>query len=289
MSEGDVPEIPQHLKESVQSADAYQGAIRRHFQIEVKAHDLGIPTESLQNPTVHRYVSVLRDLWAYSERLQFRRGTDAQATRHEALSSEGLLYRSAAILLEPGPEDIASMRHHLEDFVRGHGVGGGVNMDRKRRFPAYHPKPTGLWAAGEPDALPRPPWRRHHGQPESWWYRVAGPDEEQYPEHVAAVASEAQRQGISAEVAGSDSMVRARLSDLVHGRELPAEVTNLESLSEAPGLTPSPHERLRMVAPMVRLGVAAQEERFRSGSVTPDQITQALAPVLDHYALKITR
>ena len=62
MPEGETPEIPQHLKENLPSAGAQEEAIRRDYQIREMAWGYKIPQESLDNPTVYRYMSVLRDV-----------------------------------------------------------------------------------------------------------------------------------------------------------------------------------------------------------------------------------
>src|SRR5512135_570831 len=64
-------EIPQHLQESVPSAEAYMADARREVQIATKAWELRIPRESLGNKNVHHYVGVLRDLKTAFEQLEW--------------------------------------------------------------------------------------------------------------------------------------------------------------------------------------------------------------------------
>ena len=68
MSEGEIPEIPKHLQESLPSAGKQEEELRRDFQIREAAFDHSIPEASLGNETVQRYVSVMRDVNAASRR-----------------------------------------------------------------------------------------------------------------------------------------------------------------------------------------------------------------------------
>jgi hypothetical protein len=66
----EIPDIPDHLQESVRSAAAYEQDVRREFQISDYARKRQIPEVSMQtNATVRRYVTVLRDADAATDRL----------------------------------------------------------------------------------------------------------------------------------------------------------------------------------------------------------------------------
>src|SRR5436309_957963 len=130
MPEGETPEIPQHLKESVLSVEAYEQQERRAFQIRDYARKLQIPPESLKtNPTVYRYVSVLRDADAAAERFgrcEMRKPIFDNDPRAEAkLDQAALLYGAEVMILEegfgahmPGGVDLAPNQVHL-DPIRG--------------------------------------------------------------------------------------------------------------------------------------------------------------------------
>src|SRR3954470_593678 len=77
MSKGEIPQIPNYLQNSVRSAEAYEQHARRDFQISEWARKRQIPEISMQtNETVRRYVTVLRDADAATDRLGREEVTD---------------------------------------------------------------------------------------------------------------------------------------------------------------------------------------------------------------------
>ena len=101
------PAIPDHLQESVRSAEAYEQDARRDFQISDYARRRQIPEISMQtNETVWRYVTVLRDADAAQVRLgrfetrEFVK--DADPVAHERMGQASLLYAAERTILEEG-------------------------------------------------------------------------------------------------------------------------------------------------------------------------------------------
>src|SRR5262245_36593710 len=105
MTEGEIPDIPQHLKDTVISVEAYEQQERRKFQIRDYARKLQIPQESMEtNATVDLYIAVLRDADAGFERLLGAR-TD-KITMDEGvrvrIGQAAALYHAEKIILEEG-------------------------------------------------------------------------------------------------------------------------------------------------------------------------------------------
>src|SRR3954447_26191544 len=106
MPKGEIPGIPDYLQDSVRSAAAYEQDVRREFQIEDYARKRQIPETSMENRTVHHFVTVLRDADAARDRLgrletkQFVREADPLA--YERMVQASLLYAAEKMILEEG-------------------------------------------------------------------------------------------------------------------------------------------------------------------------------------------
>jgi len=73
MSERDVPDIPQHLRESVTDADQYEIDALREYQIDHMRWRMRITPENFEaNAAIRRYVTVRRDTEAMVDRLRWQ-------------------------------------------------------------------------------------------------------------------------------------------------------------------------------------------------------------------------
>src|SRR3954452_20978278 len=107
MKRGEVPAFPVDQKLGVRSLGAHEQEARRDYQIDNLARRLDIPRARLrENPTVQRYVSVMRDAEAASERLgtystkAFTREADPVA--HKRTGQASLLYAVEGRMLAEG-------------------------------------------------------------------------------------------------------------------------------------------------------------------------------------------
>src|SRR5262249_48689824 len=143
--------IPNHLKEGLVSAAAQEEAIRRDYQIREMAWRCDIPENSLANPTVHHYVSVLRDLRAAVDRDNV---DNEDVTPQEGSPRDGRLltvrglYSAAQQLLMSGlgrgDVDIAEFRHTLRRMANRFGGSVDYVWPPTDRVPT--PPAPGLWS-----------------------------------------------------------------------------------------------------------------------------------------------
>src|SRR3954468_8044689 len=103
----EIPVIPDYLQNSVRSAEAYEQHARRDFQISEWARRRQIPEISMQtNETVRRYVTVLRDADAATDRLGRDEVThfvkEADPVAYERMGQATLLYAAEVTILEEG-------------------------------------------------------------------------------------------------------------------------------------------------------------------------------------------
>ena len=324
MTEGETPEIPQGLTESVVSVEAYEQQVRREFQITDYARQLEIPQESMEtNPMVYRYVSVLRDADAAVERLgrlEMRKPIFENDPRAEGkLDQAALLYAAEKMILEegfqahmPGCADLAPNQIHL-DPLRGvssltglldevaepYGLRVAVTEEWEEQLD-YHeivlgkpfpplPQPAGgLWTGAPFTTAGEEPWRRE-GNRFHEWYWPDWPNERHDPEHLRALAREARRQGVDPDQPRTDPVMHMLLTGLVYGRQLVEQTERLHGLPPAPGLEPPAHERLTRVAPLNRLAVAVLDDAVRPGSLTSARVESELVAVARPYGLTVTR
>jgi hypothetical protein len=185
----------------------------------------------------------------------------------------------------------------LDRAARPYGVSVRVSDEFKERWrhdfwlsdkPLWaEPEPwTGLWAGAPFTTAGDEPWKREDG--DSRWYWPDWPNERHDPEHMRALAEEAERQGIDPARPAVDPVIHTLLTGIVHGRQLVAETEDLTSLPPAPGMTPTAHQRLARVAPLNRLAVAVLEDALRPGSLTADRFAAELASVVKPSGLVIT-
>jgi hypothetical protein len=71
------------------------------------------------------------------------------------------------------------------------------------------------------------------------------------------LGEEATRQGIDPHRPATDPVMHTLLTGIVYGRQLVTETEELSDLPPAPGMTPPAQERLRRVAPLTGLLLAA--------------------------------
>lgn len=320
MEEGELPEIPRHLKDSVLSAEAYEQQTRREFQITDYARKLQIPEESMGTKAiVYRYVSVVRDADAAAERLgrfEMREAIFAnEPEAEEKLNQAALLYGAEVMILEEGfggnwggGVDLRPKQIHL-DPIRGVssltgkldrvGEPYGVRVDvpegwreqfwlSEEPFPPLPQPAGGLWTGAPFTTAGEEPWRRE-GDRFHEWYWPDWPNERHDPEHLRVLAQEAQRHGVTPERPRTDPVMHTLLTGLVYGRQLAGETEQLHGLPPAPGLQPPAHERLARVAPLNRLAVGVLEDAVRPGSLSPARVEATLAAVAKPYGLVVTR
>src|SRR3954453_13676314 len=271
MSRGEVPEIPSYLRESVRRAEANEQDARREFQIKDYARKRQIPERSMEtNPTVRRFVTVLRDADAARERLGrletkvFVRETDPLA--YQRMGQASHLYAAEKMILEEGfqahldggvdlpvrPIDLdpvrkGSLPRLLERTVRPYGLSVAVPDDfyDKRDdevipglMPSYRPTPDpvrGLWT-GAPFTYKQPePWQRTDGR-DHLWYWPDWPNERHDREHLQALGAEATRQGIDPDRPQADPVGHTLLTSIVYGRQLVVETKAHQGLPPAPGM-----------------------------------------------------
>jgi hypothetical protein len=314
------PEIPDYLQESVRSAGAYEQDARREFQISEWARKRQIPEPSMQtNATVRRYVTVLRDADAATDRLGRYEVTDfakeADPVAHERMGQASLLYAAEVTILEEGfqphlpggvdlearpidldPQRGDSITKRLDRVVKPFGLSVDVPEGwRRRRFRAImegretrRPTPPpveGLWTGAPFTTAQEEPWRRADGR-DHLWYWPDWPNERHDREHLQSLAEEATRQGVDPDRPRTDPVMHTLLTGIVYGRQLVAETENLDGLPPAPGMTPPAQERLRRVAPLNQLAVGVLEDAVRPGSMTRERLTSELTPVVDTYGLR---
>src|SRR3954447_1801004 len=107
MKRGEVPDFSVNQKLGIRSLGAHEQEARRDYQIDNLARRLDIPRTRLrENPTVQRYVSVMRDADVASERLgkyypkAFMREADPVAYKRTGQAS--LLYAVEGRMLAEG-------------------------------------------------------------------------------------------------------------------------------------------------------------------------------------------
>lgn len=309
MTEGEVPEIPQHLQESLPSAGAQEEAIRRDYQIREMAWRHRIPEASLSNPTVHRYVSTLRDLDAALERnLQpsAEIDTPVPSLNEEVVRARGI-YSLAQLLLTDGVG-----RGYLDEAELGHTVDQLVQRFAGKRAVWEHSRPhreptppsLGLWFGNvTEDDYPLTGRESCTERYDGWWVRPDATTERDDPEHRAALAEEARRQGWPDDEFHGDALARSMItederrrdiekrslfSNVVYARQLASATTDLDALPPAPGMTPSAVDRLARVAPLMKLAVRTLEEPFHPGGLDPREVTDELAKITQPLGLKIS-
>lgn len=320
MGESDVPQIPDHLKEDVLSVEAYEQQVRRVFQISDYARKLQIPQESMEtNPTVYRYVSVLRDADAAAERLgryEMRQPIfENDPWAEQKLDQATLLYAAEVMILEEGfggdvggGVDLRPKQIHL-DPIRGVssltgkldrvGEAYGLRVDvpegwreqfwlSEEPFPALPQPAGGLWTGAPFTTAGEEPWRRE-GDRFHEWYWPDWPNERHDPEHLRVLAQEARRRGVDPERPRTDPVMHTLLTGLVYGRQLVADTERVQGLPPAPGLRPPAHERLARAAPLNRLAVGVLEDAVRPGSLSRARVEAALGAVAKPYGLVVTR
>jgi hypothetical protein len=145
-----------------------------------------------------------------------------------------------------------------------------------------------LWTGAPFTTAAIEPWRRD-GDRFHEWYWPDWPNERHDPEHLRALAREANQQGVDPDRPRTDSVMHTLLTGLVYGRQLVEVTEKLHGLPPAPGLRPSAHERLARVAPLNRLAVAVLEDAVRPGSMTSTRVETELVSVTRPYGLTITR
>jgi hypothetical protein len=294
MSEEESSDIPQHLRDGLPSAEAYEQDARREYQIAETAWRLKIPRESLRNMTVRRYVSVLRDLEAAHERLEWPEAeefvTPEGSPREDRERQVRVLYMAGEMLMKDGfanhRADISQLKHWFDGLAQRYGA--EVEYDRVQPAPEPHRATGPLWTGRSADEpAPQVPWPTDVDESGQWWDRFDLPNERHDREHLGQLAHEARRQMLRPDAAGSDPIAHGLLARLVHGRRLVVGTTALAGLPEAPGLTPSAQERLTRIAPLNRLAVAVLEEEFHPGRLSPSVVTGELNEVGRAYGLKI--
>jgi hypothetical protein len=269
--------------------------MRRDYQIRVTAWERGIPQVSLDNPTVYRYASVLRDVAAAHRRedltdpyLSVQRAVPAPRAGSEA---DGRLrqYRqlnllSAIVLNEGFPgsgHHVSDVGHYLDHLVRPLGTIAENVFEEEEYRPAV--EVSGMWsrdnAAGDtyPGAVVEVD-EAALGKYSGWWSRPDTLVERDDREHLALIEAEAHRQGVQAQ-SSTDRDLYPSLSRLVYARQLKAETTDLVGLPPAPGLRPGATERLTRVARLVILARRTLEEQFQPGALDPNDVLSALVPV----------
>jgi hypothetical protein len=321
MSVPERPVIPEYLKESVRSAEAYEQDARRDFQISDYARKNQIPETSMQtNEAVRRYVTVLRDADAAQVRLERFEATafgkTAEPLVQARIAQASSLYAAERTILEEGfqahldggvdlpanPIDLDpwrgdSITTRLDEAAKPYGLFVDVPQGWRRKrsedimsgvAKSYRPMPDpveGIWT-GAPLTTGQPePWQRADGR-HDLWYRPDWPNERHDREHLQALGQEATRQGLDPERPRTDPVVHTLLTGIVYGRQLVAQTEQLEGLPPAPGMTPPAQERLRRVAPLNRLAVGILEDAVRPGAMTRERVAVELAPVLDTYGLR---
>jgi hypothetical protein len=317
MREGEGPELPEHLKESLSSVEAYEQQVRREFQITDYARKLQIPQESMEtNPTVYRYVSVLRDADAASERLgryeAIRPVLEEGSLAAERTGQASLLYAAEKMILEEGfPMWDQARRIDLDPERGGYSLTGlldragapyGLEVDVSEGWEEqqdynvlvlgkpFRPQPepaAGLWTGAPFTTAGEEPWQRE-GDRFHEWYWPDWPNERHDPEHLRALAEEATRHGIHPRPR-VDPVMHTLLTGLLYGRRLVEETQDVDGLPPALGLMPPAHERLARVAPLNGLAVAVLEDAVRPGSLTPARFATVLEPVVKLYALIIKK
>jgi len=298
MAERQRPEIPQHLKDSVRSAGAYEQDERRSFQSADKAWRLRIPQASLGSyEGVRRYVGVLRDLALTGERrgreplVVYDALTAREQARHDMKWTVATLHGAASTVLEDGflphwrENTVADLQSQLNDVAKRYGA--QVKYGPVAGIPDSEP-PRGAWTTTGMEAMPDVPWpdreRRWPGQ-SIWWYERDVAGERYDPEQLSRVGEEAKRQGLPEQVVQTDPVTHALLAELVHARDVAREVSAVENLWLPPGLAPSATKRLATAAPLTQLAVAALEEEFQPGTLAPELVIDTLATVGGAYGL----
>lgn len=298
MTERQQPEIPQHLREGVRSAGAYEQDERRRFQIDDKAWRLGISQASLSRyEGVRRYVGVLRDLELTGE----RRSREAlvvhdslparQRARHDRKIVAVTLHGAASTVLEDGfllhrgENAVADLQSQLNDVAKRYGA--RVKYGPVAGIPDSEP-PSGVWTTPQTEAMPEVRWpdrdRRRLGQ-SVWWYQPDIAGERYDPEQLTRVGKEAKREALPEEVVETDPVMHALLAEAAHVRDVASEVSAVEKLWLPPGLIPSATQRLASAVPLTKLAVAVLEEEFQPETLSPDFVIETLSTVGGAYGL----
>src|SRR4051794_12528201 len=204
MTRGELPEIPHDLQESVRSAEAYEQDVRRDFQISDYARKRQIPESSMENATVRRFVTVLRDADAAKDRLgrfeatEFVKETDPLA--YERMGQASLLYAAEVTILEEGfqaslPGDVVldarpididpkrgnSLTKRLDRVGKPFGVSVAVPegwsrrrsiaiMEGRERYRPTPPPVEGVWIGAPFTTAQEEPWRRQDGRDHLWYW-----------------------------------------------------------------------------------------------------------------------
>jgi hypothetical protein len=287
-------EILHNLDQSLPSVEAYKQDERREYQIAETAWRLKIPKDSLGNPTVHRYVGVLRDLEAARERLEWPEGLEPAegSPRDDRENQARVLYMAGEMLLKDGlgtqRADLTQLKHWFDGLARRNGA--EITYDN-----LLHPVPESPLASGPlwtgrsgSEPAPRVPWpEAASGEDGLWWDRFDLPNGQQDHEHLAQLRAEARHQGLPEDRPRNDPVARGLLGRLVDARRLVADTSDLSGLPEAPGLIPSAQQRLAGIAPLNRLAVSVLEEEFYPGRLSPSRVTGELNEVGRAHGLKI--
>ena len=281
MSEGEVPEIPKHLVESMPSAGKYEQDLRREYQIRTLARECKIPQASLENPTVRRFLTVWRDA-ARAERREVHPDPNRGGSVYRGLPDPYSLYASARAILEDGIGanfNGSAALNPIQEWTDAAGMKLELAIPYEQRGYLNRPEPTGLWTGGADEPWPRKQARTTGRLPDPWWETQDDPLERTDREHLAAIDAEAERLGQPPDKWSVDD-VHDVLSRLVYARQLVEETSALEELPSTPGLFPSAVDRLRAVAPLLRLAAAKLEEPFAGGKrLVPDEVVEQLRPV----------
>jgi hypothetical protein len=255
---------------------------------------------------VRRYISVLRDADAASERLGTY-GTrqplqESHPHAYDRVGQAAVLYTAEKQILEEGfqgrelpidPMRGTSLPRTLTDAIEPFGLRVDVTEEWERRwygdpltwgeFP--DPEPVGGIWVGRSEYGPRDPWVRVDGE-KRFWDLPDWPNERHDREHMRALAAEASVQGVDPARPRTDPVMHTLLTGIVYGRELVRATEDLDGLQPAPEMTPPAQERLRRVAPLNRLAVGVLEDAVRPGSMTQERVIVELTPVLEAYDLR---
>ncbi len=289
-------EIPQHLKEGLPSGEAYEQEGRRDFQIAMMAWEMRIPKETMSAyEGVRGYVGILRDL-----RLTQERRSHARRTADDPVAPEGsprwkrdcqvaVLHRACRRILEDGFPDsynvVSTLKRSLGFVAQQYGV--RVEYKEGGDFPDTV-SATGAWTRNHSEVPPAVPWPDRERRPYEafrWWALIDHPGERRDPEHLTAVADEAERQGLPRGAADADPVAHALLVRLVHARDVLTEISAVGQLPLPLGLTPSASERLARVRPLAELAVDVLQEEFAGDRLRPDEVMSTLGGVGQWYGL----
>lgn len=291
MPERPTPDIPKHLRDSLPSAGAYEQGVRRDYQIQDLRYSLRIPKESFsQYLTVRSLVTTLRDTGAQVDRLRWpdvNPVVERSSVTGERLTEARALYDVSRAILGHGfpatswwgVPDVFRKKLDRLAYKRGYQVESDTSAERLVSMP------SGLWVRQRYEDAPEEPWKRPN-EPTRWYWPDM-PNERHDPEHLAALHTEANRQGVPGDFVSFDPATHLLLTSMVYGRELVAHEERFQSLPEVPGLSPSAKERLAQAGVMNRLGLASLESVANPDLLTDEQFAAELEHITSPSGLVI--